>query len=59
MAGAGYGTLVVYLVLVIQQGMNIPILSSDSEVTDPSGALSTEKLRFLQLKKMQKEQMLI
>tara|TARA_B100001029_G_scaffold179873_1_gene191920 strand:+ start:27049 stop:27591 length:543 start_codon:yes stop_codon:yes gene_type:complete len=40
-AGAGYGTLVVYLVLVIQQGMNIPILSSDSEVTDPSGALST------------------
>ena len=40
-AGAGYGTLVVYLVLVIQQGMNIPILSSGSEVSDTSGALST------------------
>ena len=43
-AGAGYGTLVVYLVLVIQQGMNIPILSSDSEVSDISGALSTAVL---------------
>ena len=43
-AGAGYGTLVVYLVLVIQQGMNIPILSSDSEVSDTSGALSTAVL---------------
>jgi len=43
-AGAGYGTLVVYLVLVIQQGMNIPILSSGSEVSDTSGALSTAVL---------------
>lgn len=40
-AGAGYGTLVVYLVLVVQQGMNIPVLSSGSEVSDKSGALST------------------
>ena len=40
-AGAGYGTLVVYLVLVIYQGMNIPLLSSGSEMTDTSGALST------------------
>jgi|TARA_B110000263_G_scaffold96876_1_gene84584 hypothetical protein len=40
-AGAGYGTLVVYLVLVIQKGMmNIPILSG-AEITDKSGALST------------------
>jgi len=43
-AGAGYGTLVVYLVLVIQQGMNIPLLSSGSEVSDKSGALSTAVL---------------
>ena len=43
-AGAGYGTLVVYLVLVIQQGMNIPILSSDSKVSDTSGALYTAVL---------------
>ena len=43
-AGAGYGTLVVYLVLVIQQGMNIPVLSSDSKVSDTSGALSTAVL---------------
>ena len=43
-AGAGYGTLVVYLVLVIQQGMNIPLLSSGSEVSDTSGALSTAVL---------------
>ena len=43
-AGAGYGTLVVYLVLVIQQGMNIPLLSSDSGVSDTSGALSTAVL---------------
>ena len=42
-AGAGYGTLVVYLVLVIQQGMNIPLLSS-GEVSDKSGALSTAVL---------------
>ena len=42
-AGAGYGTLVVYLVLVIQQGMNIPLLSS-GEVSDTSGALSTAVL---------------
>ena len=40
-AGAGYGTLVVYLVLVIQQGMNIPVLSSDSDISDKTGALST------------------
>ena len=43
-AGAGYGTLVVYLILVIQQGMNIPLLSSDSGVSDTSGALSTAVL---------------
>tara|TARA_B110000014_G_scaffold241536_1_gene210427 strand:+ start:344 stop:886 length:543 start_codon:yes stop_codon:yes gene_type:complete len=43
-AGAGYGTLVVYLILVIQQGMNIPLLSSGSEVSDTSGALSTAVL---------------
>ena len=43
-AGAGYGTLVVYLFLVIQQGMNIPLLSSGSEVSDTSGALSTAVL---------------
>jgi len=43
-AGAGYGTLVVYLVLVIKQGMNIPLLSSDSGVSDTSGALSTAVL---------------
>ncbi len=43
-AGAGYGTLVVYLVLVIQQGMSIPLLSSDSGVSDTSGALSTAVL---------------
>ncbi len=42
-AGAGYGTLVVYLVLVIQQGMNIPLLTS-GEVSDKSGALSTAVL---------------
>ena len=42
-AGAGYGTLVVYLILVIQQGMNIPILSS-GEVSNVSGALSTAVL---------------
>ena len=33
-----------YLVLVIQQGMNIPLLSSGSEVSDTSGALSTAVL---------------
>ncbi|MFL2867155.1 MAG: hypothetical protein ACJZ8Y_18235 [Pirellulaceae bacterium] len=43
-AGAGYGTLVVYLVLVIQQGMNIPLLSSEPKVSDTSGALSTAVL---------------
>ena len=43
-AGAGYGTLVVYLILVIRQGMNIPLLSSGSEVSDTSGALSTAVL---------------
>ena len=43
-AGAGYGTLVVYLVLVIQQGMDIPLLGSDSGVSDTSGALSTAVL---------------
>ena len=43
-AGAGYGTLVVYLILVIHQGMNIPLLSSGSEVSDTSGALSTAVL---------------
>ena len=43
-AGAGYGTLVVYLVLVIQQGMNIPILSSGEEISNKTGALSTALL---------------
>lgn len=43
-AGAGYGTLVVYLVLVIQQGMNIPILSSGDVISNKSGALSTALL---------------
>tara|TARA_B110000116_G_scaffold238499_1_gene225368 strand:+ start:189 stop:740 length:552 start_codon:yes stop_codon:yes gene_type:complete len=43
-AGAGYGTLVVYLILVIQQGMNIPILSSGDVISNKSGALSTALL---------------
>ena len=43
-AGAGYGTLVVYLILVIQQGMNIPILSSGEVISNKSGALSTALL---------------
>ena len=43
-AGAGYGTLVVYLVLVIQLRENIPLLSSGSEASDTSGALSTAVL---------------
>ena len=34
----------VYLVLVIQQGMNIPVLSSDTKVSGTSGALSTAVL---------------
>ena len=40
-AGAGYGTLVVYFVLVIHQGMNIPILSSGEIISNKSGVLST------------------
>ncbi len=43
-AGAGYGTLVVYFVLVIHQGMNIPILSSGEVISNKSGALSTALL---------------
>jgi len=43
-AGAGYGTLVVYLILVIQQGMKIPILSSGEVISNKSGALSTALL---------------
>ena len=43
-AGVGYGALVVYLVLVIYQGMKIPILSPDTNIENTSGALSTSIL---------------
>ena len=43
-AGAGYGALVVYLVLVIYQGMNIPGLSPDTNIYHINGALSTSIL---------------
>ena len=40
-AGAGYGTLVVYLVLVIYQNMDIPVLSPNTNIENINGALST------------------
>ena len=40
-AGVGYGALVVYLVLVIHQKMDIPILSPNTNISNTSGALST------------------
>ena len=41
-AGAGYGTLIVYLVLVINDVIDVPFLSSDSD--NSSGALYTAVL---------------
>ena len=43
-AGVGYGALVVYLVLVIYQGMKIPILSPNTNIDNINGALSTSIL---------------
>jgi hypothetical protein len=43
-AGVGYGALVVYLVLVISQGMKIPVLSPDTNIDHINGALSTSIL---------------
>ena len=43
-AGVGYGALVVYLVLVIYQGMKIPVLSPNTNIDYTSGALSTSIL---------------
>jgi len=43
-AGVGYGALVVYLVLVIYQKMDIPILSPNTNISNTSGALSTSLL---------------
>jgi len=43
-AGVGYGALVVYLVLVISQGMKIPVLSPDTNIENANGALSTSIL---------------
>ena len=43
-AGVGYGALVVYLVLVIYQKMDIPILSPNTDISNTSGALSTSLL---------------
>ena len=43
-AGVGYGALVVYLVLVIYQGMKIPILSPDTNIDNTNGALTTSIL---------------
>lgn len=43
-AGVGYGALVVYLVLVIYQGMKIPILSPNTDIENTTGALSTSIL---------------
>ena len=43
-AGVGYGALVVYLVLVISQGMKIPVLSPDTNIENTNGALSTSIL---------------
>ena len=43
-AGAGYGALVVYLVLVIYQNMEIPVLSPNTNIENINGALSTSIL---------------
>ena len=43
-AGAGYGALVVYLVLVIYQNMEIPVLSPNTKIENINGALSTSIL---------------
>ena len=43
-AGVGYGALVVYLVLVIYQKMDIPVLSPNTDISNTSGALSTSLL---------------
>ena len=43
-AGVGYGALVVYLVLVIYQKIDIPILSPNTDISNTSGALSTSLL---------------
>ena len=43
-AGVGYGALVVYLVLVIYQNMEIPILSPNTNIENINGALSTSIL---------------
>ena len=43
-AGVGYGALVGYLVLVIHQKMDIPILSPNTNISNTSGALSTSIL---------------
>ena len=43
-AGAGYGALVVYLVLVIYQNMAIPVLSPNTNIENINGALSTSIL---------------
>ena len=40
-AGVGYGALVVYLVLVIYQNMEIPVLSPNTNIENINGALST------------------
>jgi len=42
-AGAGYGLLVVYLLLVIWMGYNLPLLS-EGEIVDNTGALTTALL---------------
>ena len=42
-AGAGYGLLVVYLLLVIWMGYNLPVLS-EGEIANNSGALTTALL---------------
>lgn len=43
-AGVGYGALVVYLVLVIYQNMEIPVLSPNTNIENINGALSTSIL---------------
>ena len=43
-AGAGYGALVVYLVLVIYQNMEIPVLSPNTKIENINGALATSIL---------------
>ncbi len=42
-AGAGYGLLVVYLLLVIWMGYNLPLLS-EGDIEDTNGALTTALL---------------